>query len=243
MASPLDNPVWHALSGPLARFSESAGQGEGGRFLPEVSVFAGAEEIEPGTWEAHAKLAGPGGAVIFFRDRVPVPPEGWAELFRIPTLQMVAGDLPPVPPISAIELSEKDVPEMLDLTQLTEPGPFLARTHELGRYLGVRPQGQLLAMAGERFRVAGWTEISAVCTHPSAQRRGLGSALTLAVASQIRARGEEAFLHVVESNENAVRLYQSIGFTLRSTMEVVGAIKEAATLFAEGRSVKGSVGS
>ena len=110
---------------------------------------------------------------------------------------------------------------MLALAELTEPGPFLLRTPELGRYVGLRREGRLLAMAGERFRLPGYVEISAVCTHPDARGEGLAGELTLNVAHAIRAGGDEAFLHVLESNENATRLYQKLGFVIRRKVDVV----------------------
>ena len=222
--NPLDNPVWHALKGPLSRFAETGSGGAVVRFRPEVSIFAAVERIDGVAWEALAELVGTGGAVFLFRDQVPAAPAGWTEIFRSPTYQMLAGELPRVPDLPIVSLGEADVEEMLALTQLTAPGPFLARTCELGIYEGVRQQSRLVAMAGERFRLPGWTEISAVCTHPDAQRQGLGAALTLSVAHQIRARGDEAFLHLVETNETAKRLYESIGFTVRRKVDVVGAV-------------------
>ena len=224
MANPLDNPVWHALNGPLSGFAEAGSGGAVLRFTPEVSIFAAVDRIDEAAWEAQAELVGPGGAVFLFRDQVPAPPAGWTEIFRSPTYQMVAGELPPVPDVPIVPLGEDDIEEMLALTRLTVPGPFLARTHELGIYEGVRRQGRLVAMAGERFRLRGWTEISAVCTHPDVQRQGLGAALTLSLAHQIRARGDEAFLHLVETNETAKRLYESIGFRVRRKVDVVGAV-------------------
>ena len=187
--------------------------------------------VEAAAWAAQSGLVGHEGMSFLFRDRVPPPPAGWREAFRIPTLQLVAGDLAPASELSVGRLAEADADEMLALTRLTEPGPFLRRTWELGTYVGVREQGRLVAMAGERFRLPGWTEVSAVCTHPDARRRGLGAALSLWVARHIRERGDEAFLHVVETNENALRLYEAIGFKVRRTLDVVGAqwLGESAT--------------
>jgi len=110
---------------------------------------------------------------------------------------------------------------MLALAELTEPGPFMSRTVELGRYVGVRREGRLLAMAGERFRSPGFVEISAVCTHPDVRGEGLGGELTLNVAQSIRRGGDEAYLHVLETNEKAVRLYQKLGFVVRRKVDVV----------------------
>jgi len=112
-------------------------------------------------------------------------------------------------------LGTGDVPEILALIERTKPGPFLPRTVEMGSYYGIRVDGRLVAMAGERLHPPGWTEISAVCTDNDFRGRGLGTTLIRAVAAGIRERGELPFLHAVQSNTNAIRLYESLGFVLR----------------------------
>ena len=107
---------------------------------------------------------------------------------------------------------------MLALVAEARPGPFLSRTIEFGGYVGIRRQGRLVAMAGERLRPAGWAEISAVATHPGHRRRGLAEQLIRTVASAIVDRGETPFLHAAAGNTNAIRLYESIGFTVRRTV-------------------------
>jgi predicted GNAT family acetyltransferase len=126
-----------------------------------------------------------------------------------------------LPPAGVRVLDGSNVAEMLALVALTKPGPFEARTIELGRYLGVFADGRLVAMAGERFHLDGHTEVSAVCTHPDAQGRGLGAALTHAVAAGILERGERAFLHVAEDNHTARRVYERLGFTTRAMVDVL----------------------
>jgi ribosomal protein S18 acetylase RimI-like enzyme len=219
----LDNPVWHALRTRLAAFAESDVSGRALRFHREVAFFAGVEAVDEAAWEALAALVGREGYAMLFRDEVPHPPAGWEEVFRGPTWQLVAADLVAVPDVPLVELGLDDAEEMLALTQLTEPGPFFARTHELGTYVGVRREGRLVAMAGQRFRVPGWIEISAVCTHPEAQREGLAAALTLHLVRRIREEGDEAFLHVLETNESALRLYLALGFEIRRQVDVVAA--------------------
>lgn len=217
----LDNPVWHGLRGPLARFASPDSSDDYVRFDPQVSVFGGVERIDDDTWPRIAAAVGVEGVCGLFRDAVPAPPEGWEEHFRGPCLQMVAGDLPPSRGEEVVRLGTRDVEEMLALVELTEPGPFLPRTHELGRYVGIRRSGRLVAMAGERFRIPGLTEISAVCSHPAVRGERLAGELTLNVAESIRARGDEAFLHVLDTNENAIRLYEKLGFGLRRRVDVV----------------------
>jgi predicted GNAT family acetyltransferase len=111
-------------------------------------------------------------------------------------------------------LGREDVDDIQELVRLTRPGPFLADTIELGRYLGIRRNGDLVAMAGERFRVAGATEVSAICTHPDHRGQGLAERLTMIVVDGILARGELPFLHVITDNTPAIRLYEKLGFVV-----------------------------
>jgi predicted GNAT family acetyltransferase len=117
--------------------------------------------------------------------------------------------------LELIELGSDDIPEMLALTELTKPGPFGTRTRELGTYLGIRQSGNLVAMTGERLAVPGYTEVSAVCTHPDHNGHGYAAALMKAVIKGIRDRGEIPFLHSRADNDRAVRLYERLGFKTR----------------------------
>lgn len=130
-------------------------------------------------------------------------------------VQLVDDGVAAMPDPDALTLGTEDVPEMLALVERTRLGPFLPRTIELGTYLGFRRDGALIAMAGERMHPPGWTEISAVCTDPTFRGEGLATRLVLALAAGIRARGERPFLHASADNAGAIRLYESLGFTLR----------------------------
>ena len=107
---------------------------------------------------------------------------------------------------------------MLELTALTKPGPFGTRTHELGAYLGIRASGRLVAMAGERLKVPGFTEISAVCTHPEHTGKSYARVLMSKIIERIRARGETPFLHVRQDNTRAIAVYESLGFQTRKLL-------------------------
>ena len=119
-----------------------------------------------------------------------------------------------------VPLTDVDAPEMLALAGLTEPGPFLSRTHTMGAYIGIRIAGRLAAMAGERFRFPGYREVSGVCTHPDFRGRGLARRLSAAVAAAIEARGERPLLHAWRTNHPAIALYESLGFEIREEVNV-----------------------
>ncbi|MEU6551412.1 GNAT family N-acetyltransferase [Streptomyces sp. NPDC046915] len=209
----LDNPARAALTGPHARFAERRGRVL--RYPVDVSPWlALPDEPDAEDWADLAALAGPGAEVplLGFRGRVP---DDWEITFRIEGVQLVDDGLTAAPDAEAVRLGPADVPEMADLVERTRPGPFEARTIELGTYLGIRREGTLIAMAGERLHPPGWTEISAVCTDPAFRGEGLATRLILAVAHGIRERGETSFLHTGAGNAGAIRLYESLGFRLR----------------------------
>ncbi|WP_310742345.1 GNAT family N-acetyltransferase [Microbispora sp. H13382] len=209
----LDNPVWASLTGPHARFAERYGNAL--RYPDDVSpFFALPGEPGPADWNDLAALAGPG-AIVPVTGGALAPPDGWEVVAQGAGVQLTGDDVIPAPDEEAVRLGPADVPEMLDLVARTQPGPFRPRTVEMGTYLGIRRDGALVAMAGERLHPPGWTEISAVCTDPAYRRQGLASRLVPAVAAGIRARGETPFLHAAASNTSAIRVYEGLGFHLR----------------------------
>ncbi|MTD16110.1 GNAT family N-acetyltransferase [Nakamurella sp. YIM 132087] len=210
----LDNPAWAALTGPHAAFAQRLGHAA--RYHPDVAGFAAVQDIsDPAHWADLRRLVGPGAEVSVSGEFT--APAGWRETFAVPGVQLVDVELVTEPDAEAVRLGAADVPEMLDLVARTQPGPFRVRTVELGTYLGIRRDGVLVAMAGERLHPPGWTEISAVCTAPEVRGQGLATRLVRAVAFGIAGRGERAFLHTSAANTTAIRLYTSIGFRLRRT--------------------------
>jgi ribosomal protein S18 acetylase RimI-like enzyme len=217
----LDNPVWHALVGPHAGVAERVG--DAARYVSDVAVFCALpDETTPAAWDDLRTLVGAGGAAFLVRDAIDVP-DGWSLEMTLPCRQMV---LPDERVDDASELllvlGADDVPEMLALVERTRPGPFARRTIELGRYLGIRDDGVLVAMAGERLHPSGYSEISAVCTDADQRGRGLASRLVRALVRGIRGRGETPFLHLTMENENAHRLYDALGFETRALLDVQG---------------------
>jgi predicted GNAT family acetyltransferase len=213
----LDNAVWSALSTEQAYLAQ--GNALAKRFPRDVSPFAAMSDQSPAAYQALAAvLAGDVGALAL--DAKPVLPSGWAVQLREAIYQMVLeGPVPSAPKQVFRKLTPEDVPAMLALTKLTNPGPFLPRTIELGSYLGIFDEESLVAMAGERMHLSGFTEVSAVCTHPDFTGRGYGGALMSAVMAGIIDRGETPFLHVKIGN-SAIGLYQKLGFKVRTQVHL-----------------------
>lgn len=217
---PLDRPVWASLTGAHAPLS--VGGALARRYLPDVNRFAATPDDGPEALAALAALLAPGESVFLAQVPALVVPPGLRVAKQGLCVQMLAtralrddGDAD-----ALLQLGEPDAAEMLALATLTEPGPFLPRTHAMGGFLGVRRSGRLLAMAGERFRVPGHAEVSGVCTHPEARGLGLARRLSAAVAARIQARGEQPFLHAWESNTPAIALYETLGFRVRAKVNV-----------------------
>lgn len=145
-----------------------------------------------------------------------LPPPRTMILKSAPLHQMVLTHLNPIGVnVEIWSLGEADALEMRQLALLTQPGPFFALTHRLGDFVGIRRDGRLVAMAGERMKLDGFTEVSAVCTHPDHRGYGYAGALMSVVIERILARGETAFLHSYSSNTGAIALYERLGFSLR----------------------------
>lgn len=214
----LDNPIWHALN---SHHRHLAIQGDIAiRYQPDLFSVAAIPEGNTLGVDDLRSLVEVGEVISLFGGSLPENLTAWKVLrvFHIP--QMVCEDLKPPIPVEAIELTVDDVPEMLDLAALTQPGPFLPRTIEMGHYLGLRQDGQLVAMAGQRLHLTGFCEISAVCTHPDFRSRGYAGALTTMQAESILARQETPFLHLAPTNDTAKRLYRTLGFRQRKEIRV-----------------------
>jgi ribosomal protein S18 acetylase RimI-like enzyme len=215
---PLDNVIWHALTTRQAEFAESCDQAC--RFRPEVALLGAFLAPTARGYESLAGLLEAGGTVGLFLEEPYEKRVGWNLVLAAPLLEMVLenGMDPPsmvASDLEVVELGDAESPEMMDLAALTKPGPFNKRTHELGMYLGIRREGKLVAMAGERMKIPGWTEVSAVCTHPEHTGHGYARVLMTQVMQGIRRRGEIPFLHVREDNPRAIELYRRLGFSRR----------------------------
>ena len=244
MPDPLENPVHSALTGPQRAVAEVRGAaarylptvapfaalpldptaqdwadlaalvGAGGQVVlagPErpapASTVDSAGSVSASTVDSAGSVSAP--MVDSARSVVT-----WEQTMDLPGVQMDGTAFAAEPDPEAVVLTSADVPEMLDLVARTRPGPFKTDTIALGTYLGIRREGALVAMAGERMRVPGHTEISAVCTDESVRGQGLATRLMRAVAVVVRERGDEPFLHAAAGNTGAIRLYEHLGFTV-----------------------------
>lgn len=228
----LDNPVHASVrterGGPHAHLARH--RGGAAAFDADVAPFhAVPDEPTAADFADLAALLGAGGHTTLVGLRE-APPAAWQPTYRLPGLQLVAPWLPgaapadlPAPDPEAVVLGPADVPAMVALVAATQPGPFFARTHLLGSYVGFRDaEGRLVAMAGERLQPAGWVEISAVCTAVEARGRGYAGRLVTTVAAGALASGRRPLLHALADNTGAIRLYESLGFTVRREIDFAG---------------------
>ena len=217
---PLDRPVWASLT--TRQSGLALGNARAVRLNPDYGLFAATADTSPRSLAALAALMSPGDEVAMVEAGAWPPIPGVIVQPPVAVCQMVAGVLspPPAAGFEIVDLSEGDAAEMFDLARLTQPGPFFKRTHRLGDFVGVRVEGRLAAMAGERMKLPGFTEVSAVCTHPEHRGHGYAAALMGVVADRILARGETPFLHVYPHNTGAIRLYEALGYRIRREMKM-----------------------
>lgn len=219
MLHPLDNPAWAALTTHHAHLAR--GQGLALRYDPDVAIFAGAVSHDADPLAMLGRLIVTGGPAIVAEARALPPVPGTVVRTHRMAVQMLAEDpLPPDPDFAFLELGDADAPEMLALATLTEPGPFFRRTHQLGRFIGIRRDGELVAMAGERMRTHGFTEVSGVCTHPDFRGFGLAGKLMREVAARIVEAGDLPFLHAYADNASAIGLYERLGYRWRADIHI-----------------------
>ena len=226
MKHELDRPAWAALTSRHAALAQV--QGGARRYDPGAVPFAATRDDAPENIAALATLIAPGEVAAFPQADPAVLPPGFNRLQELELWQMAAAT-----PFEALDdervvsLGRADAAEMLALATLTRPGPFTLRALDLGRFWGMREDGRLVAMAGERMSCEGYTELSGVCTHPDVRGQGLGRLMSRYVAGRISARGDAVFLHALPGNKAAIGIYESIGFAVRQTLHLV--VAERAT--------------
>jgi predicted GNAT family acetyltransferase len=216
---PLDYPIWTALTTTQQALAE--GDARARRYPTEITPFAAMVDASPESFAALGALMSPKDIAVLFTPEAVTPPAEFKVTLADTGEQMTGTPIEtPANGVDIVTLGASDVPAMIELTALTRPGPFSARTHELGTFLGIRVAGQLVAMAGERMRPAHYTEMTAVCVHPSHRGRGYGQMLLSAIARQIVSRGETPYLHVFTNNHSAIALYRRQGMEIRRRLHV-----------------------
>ncbi|WP_109477029.1 GNAT family N-acetyltransferase [Paraburkholderia sp. C35] len=211
----LDRPIWTALTTRQAHLGQ--GDALARRYHPDVAPFAALASETPEAYEALHHVLQPGQQVALL-SLTPLAAIDSLHVNQVGTLyQMVAmrDDTQNADVSDVIRLSAVDSPEMLALAQKTKPGPFGPRTHEMGNYIGIRDQGRLVAMAGERMRIDGYVEISAVCVDDEWRGKGIAGRLINILRKEIAQRAETPFLHVFSNNTTAIQLYERLGFETR----------------------------
>mgnify|MGYP001041107496 CR=1 FL=1 len=216
--SVLDNAIWASLTAGHAAMARA--NGDARRYPSDVSPLAGLREQSASAFADLRALVDPGEGVALFTVEPFGTPDGW-EVVRSRWIdQMIWAGPTEAPSAPALVLGERDAPEMTALAAATEPGPFMDGTIRMGHYIGTRsPEGRLIAMAGERLKPDGFTEISAVCTRPEHRGRGLARSLVALMVARVLGEGRTPFLHV--KSENAAKsLYESLGFRFRRAIHL-----------------------
>ncbi|QNI31565.1 GNAT family N-acetyltransferase [Alloacidobacterium dinghuense] len=219
-ASVLDNPIWHALSTAHAHFAE--GDDLAKRYRTDIGPLSGMRDTSPEAYHSLARLLGPDDIAVLFLTDLPTPPDSLRLIRCFPMYQMICLSPPQIPDrdLTIKKLTTADVPEMIELAEATEPGPFRQRTIELGGYRGIPVDGCLASMTGQRCGLNDFTEVSAVCTWPEFRGRGYAKALVATVANGVFEQNKTPFLGVREDNTGAVRVYEKVGFKIRRSLHV-----------------------
>jgi ribosomal protein S18 acetylase RimI-like enzyme len=213
----LDNPAWSALISGNKHLA--LGNNFVKYFDSEVSPFAGFKENTPENFQRLYELMPYNRPVLFVTPVEIEIPTPWKVINAIKGFQMVCETATTDKVNAQIKvqpLLKKHIPQMLALTQLTNPGPFASRTIDFGHYMGVFEGDKLVAMAGQRLHNFPYAEISAVCTHPDHLGKGYARELLIYQINRIKAAAEVPFLHVRYDNERAVNVYKSLGFSTRT---------------------------
>jgi predicted GNAT family acetyltransferase len=217
MSHVLDNAIWEALT--THQQSLNAGTDQLKYFSKEVSPLFALQNWDKADHDALEKnLPFDRSFFVLIAREIEIPDTMQIQ-FTLPLYQMVATTtIFSEHTNHAIikKLSEKDVPQMLELTATTKPGPFGTHTIEFGNYYGIFEGEQLISMAGQRLQTNSFTEVSAICTDPAHLGKGYAAALTQKVCACIFNAGKTPFLHVRQDNIGAIKLYEKLGFDIRA---------------------------
>ena len=216
----LDNPAWNAMA---SANSHLALGNDRVKFFPEeVGPFAALKNYDEQSFLELHDLIPPGRTIAIPNSNLLSIPKNWKvkDRFDVPQMIFNQNTLQSISFPDIVPLCQKDILQMIALTQLTHPGPFLQRTIEFGNYTGIFNSGELIAMAGQRMHANKYIEISAVCTHPKHTGKGYGSSLINNQVQKIVEEGNIPFLHAKADNQHAINLYKHLGFTVRCKMNI-----------------------
>ncbi|WP_316824225.1 GNAT family N-acetyltransferase [Pedobacter miscanthi] len=223
----LDNPIYYALTSGHNHIAKGADEAK--YYFEDITAFAGLKDNSKENLDTLYQISPPESLFVFFAKTPVEIPEQWKLLTHINMFQFVFRSTT-IPDTGGAELTNLDlehVAEMIDLVELTKPGPFLPKTIELTNYTGIFVDGKLASMAGHRFFPSPYREVSAVCTHPNHLGKGYSFKILQEQIKRILLRNEIPFLHVRNDNEGAIKLYHKLGFEIRTDMIAYVIKKEA----------------
>ena len=212
----LDNPAWYALISGNSNLAYGTEQVK--FFDKDVAPFIGFDENSVENFDTLYQLITHNGLVMFISPEPAIIPGKWKLLRHVPCLQMVYNGDAIAVNADLIDLTNEHVPQMMELTHLTKPGPFVTRTIDFGHYQGILDNERLVAMAGQRMAPLPYVEVSAVCTHPDHVGKGYARQLLLSQVNRITSEDNIPFLHVKYDNHRAIKVYESVGFITRTDM-------------------------
>ncbi|MEN2281451.1 GNAT family N-acetyltransferase [Algoriphagus sp. SE2] len=228
MNSILDNPIYNSLTG--VDKEKNLGTGTYAYFDEEIAPFVGLKNWDVDSQKVLALNTPVERNWYLLIQQEVTFIEDFEVLQTSNAIQMICQNLSDAPttkiPVEIILLTEKSIDEMIELTTLTNPGPFSKRTIEFGNYHGIFIDGKLAAMGGERFHVGGYVEVSAICTNPDFRGLGLGAKITHYITQSIFEKGKTPFLHSRADNDPAIEIYKKLGFELRSKMNFYSFIQK-----------------
>lgn len=210
----LDNPAWYALNTGNSNLAHGTQRVK--FFDKDVAPFVGFDENSVENFDTLYELIDQHEYISFVSPNKTSIPGKWKVLKHIPCLQMVHDGITRQLNADIMDLSYMHVPQMLELTQLTRPGPFLSRTIDFGPFQGIIENDKLVAMAGQRMAPLPYIEVTAVCTHPDHAGKGYARQLLMSQCNDVIAHGKIPFLHVRDDNHRAIKVYESVGFFTRT---------------------------
>ncbi|PKB16987.1 GNAT family N-acetyltransferase [Flavobacterium sp. 5] len=218
----LDNPVWYSLSETHKNFGIDSGTTK--FYHPDYCPFGGFTSFETikDAISEYAVLAN----TFFIIGQKPIIPENLKLKNELICLQMIIhNQIDSTVDDQIVKLGDEHLNDLLELVKMVYPEYFKKKTYSLGNYYGIYKDNQLVAVTGERMQMDQFTEVSAVITHPEHTGRGYAKQLVAHTVNTIFSKDKIPFLHVAESNIGAIKLYEKLGFQIRTKISVWNIVK------------------